>query len=60
MLNLNAKERMLLQDEKSHEELCIEKYNEYSEKACDPELKTLLILCQYFGHKKSNFFMLHF
>lgn len=41
MLNLNAKERMLLQDEKSHEELCIEKYNEYSEKACDPELKTL-------------------
>lgn len=41
MLNLNAKERMLLQDEKSHEELCIEKYNEYSEKACDPQLKTL-------------------
>lgn len=41
MLNLNAKERMLLQDEKSHEELCIEKYNEYAEKACDPQLKTL-------------------
>ena len=41
MLNLNAKERMLLQDEKSHEELCIEKYNEYAEKACDSELKTL-------------------
>ena len=23
-------------------------------------LNTLLVLCQYFGHKKSNFFMLHF
>lgn len=43
MLNLNAKERMLLQDEKSHEELCIEKYNEYSKTACDPELKNLFI-----------------
>lgn len=26
MLNLNDKERMLLQDEKAGEELCIEKY----------------------------------
>lgn len=41
MLNLNEKERMLLQDEKSGEELCIEKYKEYSEKACDLELKNL-------------------
>ena len=22
--------------------------------------KTKVVLCQYFGHKKSNFFMLHF
>lgn len=22
--------------------------------------KGILVLCQYFGHKKSNFFMLHF
>ena len=22
--------------------------------------KIYLVLCQYFGHKKSNFFMLHF
>ena len=22
--------------------------------------RNLLVLCQYFGHKKSNFFMLHF
>ena len=35
MLNLNAKERILLQDEKSHEELCVEKYNKYSKTACE-------------------------
>lgn len=31
MLNLNAEERMLLQGEKSHEELCVEKYNYMSQ-----------------------------
>ena len=41
MLNLNEKERMLLQDEKSGEELCIEKYRKYSDEASDPELKNL-------------------
>lgn len=41
MLNLNSKERMLLEDEKKHEELCIEKYNKYSEMASNPELKNL-------------------
>ncbi|MDR5587486.1 MULTISPECIES: spore coat protein [Clostridium] len=41
MVNLSMKERMLLQDEKSHEELCVEKYNRYSDKACDVELKNL-------------------
>lgn len=41
MLNLNGKERMLLQDEKAGEELCIEKYKKYSEEASDPELKKL-------------------
>lgn len=41
MLNLNDKERMLLQDEKVGEELCIEKYKKYSEEASDPELKNL-------------------
>ena len=41
MLNLNAKERILLQDEKSHEELCVEKYNKYSKTACDPQLQNL-------------------
>ena len=41
MLNLNDKERMVLQDEKAGEELCIEKYKKYSEEASDPELKNL-------------------
>ena len=41
MINLNDKERMLLQDEKAGEELCIEKYKKYSEEASDPELKNL-------------------
>ena len=41
MLNLNDNERMLLQDEKAGEELCIEKYKKYSEEASDPELKNL-------------------
>ncbi len=41
MVNLNTKERMLLQDEKSHEQLCIEKYNDYANKACDPALSSL-------------------
>ena len=44
MLNLNAKERILLQDEKSHEELCVEKYNKYSKTACDPQLQNLFSL----------------
>ena len=41
MINLSTKERMLLEDEKSHEQLCVDKYNEYSNKASDTELKNL-------------------
>ena len=41
MINLSTKERMLLEDEKSHEQLCVDKYNEYSNKAYCPELKNL-------------------
>jgi spore coat protein CotF len=40
-LNLTQKERMLLQDQKGHEELCIKKYNDYANKAQSPELKQL-------------------
>lgn len=43
MVNLSTKERMLLEDEKSHEQLCVDKYNEYSNKAHCPELKTYFL-----------------
>lgn len=35
------KETMLLQDMMNSEQICIEKYTDYAERACDPELKTL-------------------
>jgi len=40
-LNLTSKERMLLQDQKSHEEICIEKYSNYANLASDQQLKNL-------------------
>lgn len=41
-VNLSQKEKMLLEDQKSHEEICIEKYTNYANQAQDPELKQLL------------------
>jgi len=41
MNNLTQKEKGLLQDQKTHEEICIKKYNEYSNRAQDPQLKQL-------------------
>ena len=41
MINLTAKERMLLEDEKSHEELCVSKYKDYASKAKCQELSNL-------------------
>lgn len=41
MINLSNKERMLLEDEKEQEQLCIDKYTEYSTTAHDPELQNL-------------------
>ena len=38
---LSQKETMLLQDLKSQEQLCIEKYSKYSNDACDTNLKNL-------------------
>ena len=35
------KETMLLQDMMNTEQICIEKYTDYADRACDPELKTL-------------------
>ena len=40
-MNLTQKETTLLQDLKSQEQLCIEKYDKYSQLAHDPELKNL-------------------
>ena len=40
-MNLTQKETTLLQDLKSQEQLCIEKYNKYAALAHDPELKNL-------------------
>ena len=40
-MTLTQKETTLLTDLKSQEQLCIEKYNKYSEMANDPELKQL-------------------
>ena len=40
-ITLTQKERLLLEDQKKHEELCIEKYNSYASQAQDPQLKQL-------------------
>ena len=31
-----------------------------SKDMCNGKRISMVVLCQYFGHKKSNFFMLHF
>lgn len=40
-LNLTAKERSLLEDQKRHEQICVEKYKAYANQAQDPTLKQL-------------------
>jgi len=40
-INLTVKERLLLEDQKKHEEMCIEKYNSYAQRASDPQLKNI-------------------
>ena len=41
MVNLTQKEMYLLQDQKSHEELCIKKYTKYVNQAQCPQLKQI-------------------
>lgn len=41
IVNLTQKERTLLEDQKSHEEICIEKYTNYANRTSCPELKNL-------------------
>lgn len=40
-VQLTQKERMLLEDQKSHEEVCIKQYRDYASRAKDPQLKQL-------------------
>lgn len=40
-LNLSQKEKSLLEDQKSHEEVCVKKYGCYANQAKDPQLKQL-------------------
>ena len=41
MMTLTQKETSLLNDLKTQEQLCIDKYTEYEKDACDPALKTI-------------------
>lgn len=41
MLNFTNKERMLLEDQKKHEQVCVDKYNNYASQAQDSQLKTI-------------------
>lgn len=43
MTNLTQKEKYLLEDQKSHEELCIKKYTNYANQSKDAELKQLFL-----------------
>ena len=40
-ITLSQKERMLLEDQKSHEQLCIEKYTNYGSQVKDTQLKQI-------------------
>lgn len=40
-LSFTQKEKMLLEDQKTHEQVCIDKYNNYANQTQDPQLKTL-------------------
>lgn len=41
MVNLTQKERSLLEDQQKHEQVCIDKYNNYANQTQDPQLKQL-------------------
>ncbi|HBK67264.1 MAG TPA: spore coat protein [Firmicutes bacterium] len=40
-MNLTDKERTLLQDQKSHEKICVQKYKDYANLASDQQLKEI-------------------
>lgn len=40
-MNFSQKERTLLEDQKNHEQICIQKYSNYADLAQDPQLKNI-------------------
>ena len=40
-IQLSQKEKLLLEDQKSHEEICVKKYKSYAQQAQDPQLKDM-------------------
>lgn len=40
-IQLTQKERSLLEDQKKHEQICIQKYSNYASQATDPQLKEI-------------------
>jgi spore coat protein CotF len=50
---LSQKERMLFQDQKSHEEMCIQKYTKYANEAQDQQLKQLFTT--HASHERQHF-----
>ncbi|HOL17834.1 MAG TPA: spore coat protein [Bacillota bacterium] len=52
-IQLGQKERMLLEDQKKHEEICIKKYNNYAAQASDPQLKQLF--STYAGQEQQHY-----
>jgi spore coat protein CotF len=40
-INLTSKERKLLEDQKTHEEICVQKYSNYADQASDQQLKNI-------------------
>jgi spore coat protein CotF len=50
-ITLSQKERMLLEDQKNHEQLCIEKYSNYANQAQDVQLKQI---CNANGQIEKN------
>ena len=51
MSHLTQKERYLLEDQKVQEEICVKKYNNYSQQASDPQLKQL---CQQLSQQEQQ------
>lgn len=50
---ISQKEQMLLQDQKSHEEMCVQKYTKYANEAQDQQLKQLFNT--HAAHEKQHF-----